>query len=402
MKGQSFILGVNYWPQTKAMFMWREFDRNSIKEDIAAIRDLGFSCVNTSLLWEDFQPEPRKVSPKMLDRLVDFLDMGADRNLTVMPTLFTGHASGLNWLPPWMLLTAMGEGNSPVFSKGRMRRNKIKNPYSDIEIIEAQIYFLREVMSAVSGHPALVAWNLGNQPSLWTVPPDETSADLWLQAMAETLKEKDDAVPVTLGLHVGDLMEKSAFLPKVAAKHLDYIAVHTQRYGVSWVEGPLDATLLPFLGCMTAWLGKKPVLIQEFGLATVPTLEDGDRGDFRDTETLFLVNEDEAAQFSERAISYLQRFSLIGGFWKSFGDYHPSIWNRPPLDRNLPERYFGLLRHDGSPKPAAAVFKSADTELGEAEPSIDWLDMSEEDYYKNPTTNLSRLYGRFREYYDLG
>jgi hypothetical protein len=338
----------------------------------------------------------------MLDRLVDFLEMGADRKLTVMPTLFTGHASGLNWLPSWMLLTAMGEGNSPVFSKGRMRQNEIKNPYSDIEIIEAQIYFLREVMSAVSGHPALVAWNLGNQPSLWTVPPDETSADLWLQAMAETLKEKDDGVPVTIGLHVGDLIEKSGFHPKVVAKHLDYLAIHIQPYRVSWAEGPLDATLFPFLGCITAWLGKKPVLVQEFGLATIPTLEHGDRGDFGDTETLFLVNEEEAAQFSERAISYLQRFGLIGGFWKSFGDYHPSTWNRPPLDRNLPERYFGLLRHDGSPKPAAAVFKSADTELPEAEPPTDWLDMSEEDYYKNPTSNLPRLYGRFREYYDLG
>jgi endo-1,4-beta-mannosidase len=95
------------------MFMWRQFDRSSIKEDMATISDLGFSCVRIFPLWEHFQPKPKIVPPARLDQLVEFLEMAGDRNLNVMVTLFTGHMNGLNWLPPWMLLasTERGQGS---------------------------------------------------------------------------------------------------------------------------------------------------------------------------------------------------------------------------------------------------------------------------------------------------
>ena len=96
------------------MFMWREFDRSAIDEDLASIRDLGISSVKIFLMWEDFQPEPKKIPATMLDRLVDLLDMAEDRNLEVMATLFTGHMSGLNWLPPWMLFEYKSIGGQVV------------------------------------------------------------------------------------------------------------------------------------------------------------------------------------------------------------------------------------------------------------------------------------------------
>ena len=150
------------------MFMWREFDRRVIEEDLAIIRDLGISWVRIFLLWEDFQPEPKKIPTIMLDRFVDFLEVADSKNLVVMPTLFTGYMCGLHWLPPWMLLASTEIGKYPVFSMDKVRNNKIKNPYVDAEIMEAQIFFLRELLAAVAGHPALSAWNLGNVPSLWS------------------------------------------------------------------------------------------------------------------------------------------------------------------------------------------------------------------------------------------
>ena len=89
MTEQPFILGVNYWPQKTAMFMWRQFDRSLIKEDVATISDLGFSCLRIFPLWEHFQPKPKVVPPAMLDQLVEVLEMAGDRNLKVMVTLFT-------------------------------------------------------------------------------------------------------------------------------------------------------------------------------------------------------------------------------------------------------------------------------------------------------------------------
>ncbi len=410
MAEQPFILGVNYWPQRKGMFMWREFDKHAIAEDMSVISDLGLSCVGISLLWEDFQPRPQNVPPIMLDRLVRVLEMAVDKNLNAILTLFTGHAGGLNWLPPWMLRASTGKRHLQVFSQNKVRSNEPRNPYSDPEVMEAQIFFLRELSGAVSGHPALLAWNLGNEPSLWAVPPDEFSARLWLQAMSETLREKDDDVPLTLGLGVEDLAKNGGLTLRLVARRLDYVGIRVTLHHISWSEGPFDEAILPFVVRITGWLAKIPVLVQEFGLPTIPTLQDSWSRMIRDEEGLSLFSEDDVAEFTEEALTHLHRSRALGGLWKSFRDFHPSIWNWPSLDRNIPERFFGLLRHDGSPKPIATVFKKelTETEDGRSktkdarQESVEWIDVGEEEYYQDPKQHLSRLYRRFREYYSFG
>lgn len=381
------------------MFMWREFDRTSIQEDMSIISELGFSCVRIFILWEDFQPHPKNVPPVMLDRLVNVLGMAADKGLAVIPTLFTGYMSGLIWLPPWMLLASTVDGHFQVFSQNKVRSNKPRNPYSEPEIMEAQIFFLRELVNAVSGHPALLAWNLGNRPSFWAVPSDELSAKLWVQAMTETLQEKDDEVPVTMGFRVTDLLENRGLLLRVVAQHLNYVCFQSN---ISRSENSLDRAFLPFMGSITEWLAKKPVLVLDVGAPTIPTVQDGVSRIIRNEGRPTLMSEDEVAEFTEETLAHLIRFKRLGAFWQSYADYHPSIWSRPPLDSNVDERFRGILRHDRTVKPAAAAFKSAVIELPETELSIEWLDMTEEDFYKNAKSSLSRLGRRFREFYSFG
>ena len=384
------------------MFMWREFDRASTRDDMSIIRDLGFSCVRIFLLWEDFQPHPKNVPPVMLDRLVSVLGMADDKGLAVIPTLFTGYMGGLIWLPPWMLLASTAEGQFRVFSQEKVRRNKPRNPYADTEIMEAQIFLLRELLNAVSGHPALLAWNLGNRPSLWTVPPDEFSAKLWVQAMTETLHEKDDEVSVTMGFRLEDLLENRGLLLRGVAQHLNYVCIQSNSLNIPWSEGPLDRAILPFMGCITEWLAKKPVLVLDFGVPTIPTVQDEVSRVIRNEGRPTLLNEDDVAEFTKETLAHLIRFRSLGAFWQSYGDYHPSIWTWPPLGSNVDERFRGILRHDRTSKPAAVAFKSATTKRPEAELSTEWLDMPEEDFYKNPKSSLARLGRRFREYYSFG
>jgi endo-1,4-beta-mannosidase len=401
MTEQPFILGVNYWPQRTAMFMWRQFDRSSIKEDMATIGELGFSCLSIFPLWEHFQPTPKIVPPAMLDQLVEFLEMAGDRNLKVMVTLFTGHMNGLNWLPPWMLLASTERSQYKVFSMDKVRTNKIMNQYADSEIMEAQIFFLRELTNAVSGHPALYAWNLGNEPSLWSIPPDDFSAELWLQAMTETLKEKDDTIPITLGLHVKDLTESGGLKPWLVAQYLDYLTIHVPPHRVSWAKDPPDAVLPPYLGCIVGWLGKLPVFVQDFGVATEPVFSKADSRGLKRGDDFFLVSEEDSAHITAEVLTRLRRFKMMGGFWKTYGDYHPSIWDWPPLDTSVSERFCGLVRSDGSPKLAASVLGSNPAEPKEDEVFAEWIDLPEEDYYRDPRQQLSRLYRRFREYYSF-
>jgi len=401
MKEQNFLLGVNYWPQKTAMFMWREFDKDVIEEDMSIISGLGLSCIRILLLWEDFQPTPKTVPTLMLDRLVELLERADEKNIKVVVTLFTGHLCGMNWLPTWMLLSSVDLNQPQIFSLGKVLFNRIRNPYAEPEVMERQIYFLGELTNAVSGHPALFSWDLGNEPSRWSPSADNFAVEIWLQAMTETLKERDDRVLLTLNLHVNDLVRKKGLTPIMAAKYMDYLSISGQPQNVSWAEDPFSPALPCFLGSVAGWLGKIPVMIQEFGLATKSILP-GPRDSEPGSEGgQLLVSEEDAAMYAENVISHLRRLHLMGALWKSYGDYHPSIWKWPPLNNLTNERCTGLIRYDGIPKVAASVFKSEPGELEKERISSEWIDLSPEEYYRDPDQHLRRLYGRFREYYSL-
>ncbi len=400
MSDHNFIIGVSYWPQRTAMFMWRHFDPATVREDMAGIAELGCSCVRIFLLWEDFHPHPRRCAVHMLDRLLKFMELAGDRKLGVMPTLFTGYAVGLTWLPPWMLLASTDPRSGRIFSRGNVRSLKAKNPYEDTELIEAQLYFLRELTNALAGHPALFAWDLGNEPFRWATPPDETAVSVWFHAMTETLRERTEPVPITLGVGPDDLEGQPRLTLLPASRYLDYLSIHAYPCRLPWARGPLDAAPLPFLGCLTRWLTKKPVLLQEFGVPTAPILRQG-QGSEELPKDPSLVDEEDGARFVEESLSLARRFELIGAFWGAYGDYHPTVWSWPPLDRNSSERFLGLVRYDGSPKPAARVFSSGVREQFRAEPAAGWLDIDEEEFLETPKTHLPRIYRRFCDVHGL-
>jgi endo-1,4-beta-mannosidase len=394
MSDHNFIIGVNYWPQRTAMFMWRHFDPATVKEDMAGIAALGCSCVRIFLLWEDFQPHPRQCAVHMLDRLVKFMELARDRKLGVILTLFTGYAAGLRWLPPWMLLASADPGSDGIFSLGSVRPLRAKNPYEDAEVIEAELYFLRELTNALAGHRALFAWDLGNEPFRWAIPPDEMAASIWFQVMTETLRERTESVPITLGLGPDDLEAQPRLTLLPASRYLDYLSIHAYPCRLSWAGGPLDPGPLPFLGSMARWLTEKPVLLQEFGVPTAPVLKQEQRTKELPKD-LSLVDEDDAARFAEKSVGLARRFGMTGAFWGCYGDYHPTIWSQPPLDRNASERFLGLIRDDGSRKPAAEVFASGMPDQPRTEPTAEWLDIAATEFLEAPKTHLPRLYRRF-------
>ncbi|MCP5112133.1 MAG: hypothetical protein GY953_14990 [bacterium] len=81
-----------------------------------------------------------------------------------------------------------------------------------------------------------------------------------------------------------------------------------------------------------------------------------------------------------------------------FSDYLPVLWNDPPLDEAVHERFFGLWRADGKPKPSvssAAAFTGVDRK--DDPTSYEWIDIEPDEFWEDPARNLSRLYGRYRE-----
>ena len=173
MTQQDFVLGVNYWPRQKAMYWWTDFNVAEVREDFFEIMAMRLKMVRIFLLWEDFQPAPDTVNRKALDDLRQVCDIAAEFGLSLNVTFFTGHMSGPNWVPAWLLTPGqpMPPGVRQVVSDKRVVNCGYRNPFSDTIAMEAAELLLRTVVGEFCDHPAIAVWNLGNEPDLFAHPP---------------------------------------------------------------------------------------------------------------------------------------------------------------------------------------------------------------------------------------
>jgi endo-1,4-beta-mannosidase len=92
---------------------------------------------------------------------------------------------------------------------------------------------------------------------------------------------------------------------------------------------------------------------------------------------------------------------VSGAYAWCYADYDAQLFDRPPLDRAIRERSFGIVRADKSEKPAALVFRSLrqrrddGATVSGAVPSV--LDVSADEYYRTPAAHFERLYGKWLE-----
>lgn len=397
-QANSFRLGVNYWPARTAMGWWTDFDGSEVGTDFARIAESGFDSVRLSLLWEDFQPAPETVKAELLQRLVTVADLADQAGLVIMPTLFTGHMSGVNWIPPWALGGPEGDNRFRVMSGGRIANSGLRNWYTDTAITGAQALLAGEAATALSGHNAVWAWDLGNENSNCVVPPSRSSASAWLDRITSAIRSADDAVLITLGLHMEDLEEDRKLGPAEASEFCDFLCMHGYPIYAGWAKGPTDEHLLPFLAHVTRWLGDgRELLFSEFGLPTYRPSDPGAMSTVRQSSSP-LVEEEAAAAYTHRALVELQRAGCTGAMLWCYSDYRPAIWSNPPLDEAVHERFFGLWRADGSAKPSvssAAMFSGANRR--DVPGSYEWIDIEPDAFWQDPAKNLFRLYGRYRE-----
>lgn len=379
------------------MYWWKRFDPRGVERDFACIREVGFDSVRIFTLWEDFQPEPDRISGEALANLVCVADLAEKNDLMLIITLFTGHMSGANWIPQWALDPAQKRASMrfPVISDGKIVQAGIRNWYVEEGLQEAQAHLAHEVASALGDHPAVWAWDLGNEASNCVVPPSREAGVSWLARMALEIREVGALQPITLGLHMEDLEEDRRLGPAEAAQICDFLSMHGYPSYAGWACSPIDEWILPFLGLLARWLGGKEVLFEEFGVPTVPTKGPRSRG-------VPLLDEEAAARYIECALNRLQHFGLLGALLWCYSDYVEALRERLPLDLAAHERSFGLWRADGSPKPALRVIRAfSDLEPKRRPPPDDysWIDLPEDEFYKNPRENLQRLYERFRRRY---
>jgi endo-1,4-beta-mannosidase len=161
--------------------MWKVWPVDEIQADLDLMQNHGMNAIRFFLLWEDFQPEPGKISELMLDRLETFLIWCRERNIWANPSLFIGWMSGKAYFPQW--------------KAGR-------NMFTDPEMVNSCRLFCREVGARLAMHgDTLFAVDLGNElnalPESRCSPP--TSLPDWCGQMTDSLRASGVKAPLLSG-----------------------------------------------------------------------------------------------------------------------------------------------------------------------------------------------------------
>ena len=307
-EGFKFLLGVNYWPRKLNIRMWRDWDDSAIREDLNLMKNIGIRAVRFFIKNEDFADENANVFPHALEKLGRFLDLLREHNIMGFATLIVGHMSGKNWEIPWL------------------RPEEIYTSHG----IERTMRFIETIVTRFSAHPAIAGWILSNELSLVRRAEKREEALALLRLYSKIVSSIARSALVSSG----DLVDSYMQEPPNVSSLVDYIGLHLYlhdsdpvRHGYTY-----GAIIELFSNDNTI-----PVIVEEFGFST------------------YQYSEESHAKFINEVLYTALAHGASGAFIWCFSDFlHESD---PPYEWRPLELGFGIVRKDGSLKPAAEAVK---------------------------------------------
>jgi len=403
-----FQLGVNYWPRRSAMYMWQRFDLGEIQEDMARIKSLNLHVVRFFLMWDAFQPAPDRMDEEMLRRFDAVMQAIDDAGLQAIPTLYTGHMSGVNWLPKWSLDPNTPHGRFRTIADGETSPYGIGDFYADPQLLDAQAFFAQRVAERVRDHPALLVWDLGNEFSNLREPNTPSDAAAWSARLTDVLLHASGH-GVTGGTHGEDVERDRRLRPSSLASPWEIATMHGYSVYSTFSRGRLDSDVVPFYARLMQGFTGKPLLFSEFGNPTCPpgTVSPYDREPLpgepqpsredlpKNAAPYACLTEDEMATYCAQVLEKLRAQGTIGALWWCWADYDPSLADLPPFDRATHELHFGMVRNDGWLKPVAMTLSQI-AQLGwQVEPQPPPL-ADETEFYASLPDGIRALYRNYR------
>lgn len=367
--------------------MWREFDIGEVRDDMAQIASIGFDVVRFFALTRDFLPAPMSVAPEMIARLEQVALAAKDAGLKSIPTLITINMSGRFWWPDWMV-DAHG---IPA------------DLFSDPAILRSQALLVETCARALSRDTSIRAFDLSNEIDDSQRPRSRDAGWLWASLLANTVRRVAPGTPVQIGAHLPSLTTPNYMRIDDIAGVADEDVMHAYPLYCRTARSFLDPELVPFSCALTAGLAGsgRPTLMQEFGLCTAPpgsagyTITDDFLGK---PLSQYLASEEEAATYYSEVLERLFRTGAAGAYAWCLGDYDARLFDRAPISTAVRERTFGLVRSDGSEKPAADVFRKfrqrRDAGMLDQSTAVipRVLDINPDEYYSAPQAHFDRLY----------
>jgi endo-1,4-beta-mannosidase len=349
-----FLIGVNYWPAKKFVRMWKKFDAEKIFSDFSKAKEFNIGLIRFFLFLEDFQPQPTTINKRQVENLNEVLSIADKLGIYTIPTIFVGHMSGPNWLPSWAISEKENDTGKVFISGDQESKNKPRNLYTDEFMLDAEKFLITEVVKNSLDHKSIYAWDLSNEMDN-IQDPSEAEATAWQKEILRTLKQVDPNHLVTHGVHIKETRGRG-FPLKVMGLD-DIVSVHS--YPMYEGKAPTDtehvAETIAF-----AKTANKPVILAEFGVATSPNNKEEEiplHWANRSWKQPFVTEESQSIYLKETVEKAKELGCKAALVW-CWSDYDQSLYNQLPFNYLIHERYFGLFRADGSPKPVALTLKS--------------------------------------------
>ncbi|MDY6879265.1 MAG: hypothetical protein SV686_03345 [Thermodesulfobacteriota bacterium] len=314
---------------------------------------------------------------RFFDRLIETLDLLDNAGLSAWLIAPARRVLGLDWVPPYLVKAVRDPRAGRAFLEGRLRNLCPYNWWNDLSILEKRIRAFRELVSALSCHPALTGWIVMDRALEWPRPYPEV-ADLVLKSYTAEIRERDEKVTIYMGLGWSELLDPrmaQSLVPQVDGVRISGLESIPRDMNIAaGLTGEL--WLASYLGTLSRWIFRRPVDIEVgWGL-----LDQG--GDLEETVA---------------AGRRLAMQGLGSVTWLNLTDPLPGLYGHPPWGLEPRLEQVGLLDHGLEPKQWVESLLLEIRKTENRDESENFIDLSRKEYINDPETHFSRLWDHFVE-----
>ena len=290
----SKLKGLNYYPQETPWDMFgKKFKASIINNDFKEITKLGLNTIRVFVPYEDFGKAAIDINK--IAKLKKTLDLAEKNNLKVVITLFDFY--GNYDIKDWTLTNHHAE----------------------------------YIVSHFKNHPALLAWDVKNEPDLDFESRGKDKVLSWLQQTIASIKQFDSQHQVTIGWSS----------PEAAINlndEVDFVSFHFYKKVSEFSEAYAD---------LKKEVPNKPLMLQEFGYSSY----DG-------VWNVFTGSEEDQKEYIEAMLQILDEKKIPYLFWTlhDFEEIPTSVVGRLPW-KKAQQKHFGILDSNLKPKPVYSIFK---------------------------------------------
>jgi endo-1,4-beta-mannosidase len=313
-------VGVNWIPARSAMQWALEWDPGAIEEDFHRMNRMNINLVRFDFLWQWVEPRPGQYNDKAFEQFDYLIRLAHKYDLYLNPALFAGGEVGDAW---WDVPWRMG-----------------RHPHADSDMLYFQARHVEEFARRYAEEPAILAWDLTDEPPFWVVmKPGKTTdamAAVWTQLLCDSIRRYDRNHLVMVGSSNMEV-SRGPFRADVIEPWVDFFSVHPYPlYNQAFYPEPILSTRSSwspaFETALSLGVGK-PVLMQEFGSTSAQCTPEVQAKYYR----LFMYSALGAGNMGLVAWTYT--------------DADPQIqYKRAPYKRNPHETQFGTTEAGGTPR----------------------------------------------------